>query len=116
MSGAAALAAELLMKLEQEIGGRPIGAVDDEAPADLLGLGADFGAVARDPRLIVLAPVLGATGRDGASPFRLDEFDAPGVREGLLGGIHDLHDVAERSGGRQPGDGLLDLGERAPQV
>src|SRR5882762_5004488 len=93
MSDAAALAAEALMQLEQKFGGRPVGSVNDEAPAEPLGLGTDFGAVARNSRHVVLAPVLGPAGRYGAGPFRLDEFDAPGVREGLFGGIDDLHHV-----------------------
>src|SRR5712671_5957574 len=107
MSEPAALAAESLMELEQELGRRPVGAVNDEAPAEPLGLGADFGAVARNPRLVVLAPVLGPAGRDGAGPFRLDEFDAPSVRESLLGGVDDLHHVTQRSGCRQPAEGRL---------
>ena len=63
MSDAAAVAAEALMELEQEIGRRPVGAVNDEAPAEAVGLGANFGAVALHPRRIVLAPVLGAARR-----------------------------------------------------
>src|SRR5215470_6980704 len=105
MSDAAALAAEPLMQLEQELRWRPVGSMNDEAPAEPLGLGADFGAVARNSRHVILAPVLGPAGPDGAGPLRLDELDAPRVREGLLSGIDDLNHVAQRSGSRQPRDG-----------
>ena len=44
MSNAAAVAAESLMELEQEFGRRQVGPVNDEAPAEPFGLGADFGA------------------------------------------------------------------------
>src|SRR5215467_662580 len=103
MSDAAALAAKSLMQLEQEIGCRPVGAVNDEAPADPFGLGADFCAMACNSRLVILSPVLGPAGCDSAGAFRLDEFDPPRVRKGLLGGVDDLHDVTQRSSCRQPG-------------
>src|SRR5215471_242334 len=116
MPDAATLATQALMQLEQQLGRRPVGPVNDEAPAEPIGLGADFGSVARNSRYVILAPVLGSAGRDGAGPFRFNEFDAPRVRKGLLCGIDDLHHVTERSGCRQPGERRLDLGERAPQV
>src|SRR5258708_38321107 len=97
MSDAAALAAQALMQLEQKLGRRPVGSMNDEAPAEPLGLGTDFGAVARNSRHVVLAPVLGPAGRDGAGSFRLDEFDAPSVRESLLGRAHALHHLDPRS-------------------
>src|SRR5262252_3187495 len=91
MSDAAPLAAKSLMQLEQEIGRRPVGAVDDEAPAEPLGLGADFGAMACNSRLVILAPVLGPPARDIPGPFRLDEFDPPRVRKGPPGRVNDLY-------------------------
>src|SRR5258708_12368599 len=78
------------MQLEQKLGCRPVGSVNDEAPSEPLGFGADFGAVARNSRHVILAPVLGPAGRNGPGPFRLDEFDASSVREGLLGGVAHL--------------------------
>src|SRR5215813_3508442 len=103
MSEAAALGSQALMQLEQDLGRRPVGSVNDEAPAESLGLGTDFGAVARNPRHVVLAPVLGPASRDGTGPLRLDELDAPRVREGLLGRVDDLYHVPQRSGRRHPG-------------
>src|SRR5215470_7131208 len=84
-SGTLASGAELLMQFQQQFGGRPVGAVDDEAPTQPVGLQSDFGAVAFDARRVVLAPGLGTAGRDGAGALRLDEFDAPRIREGFLG-------------------------------
>src|SRR5260370_5656269 len=84
------------MQLEQKLGRRPVGSVNDEAPSEPLGFGADFGAVARNSRHVILAPVLGPAGRDGPGPFWLDEFDAPSVKEGLLGGGADLPPVTQR--------------------
>ena len=48
---AAASGAQLAVQLQQQLGRRPVGAVDGEAPAEPVGLGADLGAVALDPRL-----------------------------------------------------------------
>ena len=82
----------------------------------LLGLDADFVAVALQPRLVVGAPVLGAAGGDLAEAFRLGELDAAGIGEGLLGRIDDLNQMALRAiGGKLRQDGA-DFLDRAPQV
>ena len=67
-------------------------------------------------RLVIGAPVLGAAGGDRAAALRLDEFDAAGIGEGLLGRIDDLHQVALRAAGRELRDRRADLVDRAPQV
>ena len=75
-----------------------VGPVDGKAPSEPVGLGPDFGPVARDPRLIVGLPGLRASDRDLAAALRLDELDAARIREGLFGGIDDLDHVAMRAG------------------
>ena len=81
------------MGCHPELGGGPVGAVDRERPAEPIGLDPDLGAMARHPGFVLLAPGLGAAGRDGAGAFRLEELDAAGIREGLLGRIDDLFGV-----------------------
>ena len=66
--------------------------------------------------LVVGLPGLGAAGRDRAAAFRLDELDAAGIREGLLGRIDDLHDVAVRAGRGELRERLAHLRDRAPEV
>ena len=51
---------------KQQFARPPVGAVNGEAPAEPVGLGADGGAVAGDQALIVVAPGLGAAGGDAA--------------------------------------------------
>ena len=89
--------ADARMQRQQQLVRRAVGAVDGEAPAELGGLGADFVAVAREPRLVVGAPVLGAAGGDLAGAFRLDELDAAGIGEGLFRRIDDLDQMALRA-------------------
>ena len=62
------------MEREQQLVRRPVGAVDDEAPAELVGQRADFGAVACEPLLVVGPPVLGAAGNDFAEYLFIHEF------------------------------------------
>src|SRR3974390_3367410 len=104
-AGAAAPGAERLVQLEQELAGGAIGAMDDEAPAETVGLQADLGAMARDPRRIIVAPGLGPPGCDAAGAFRLDEFDPAGIGEGFLRRVDDLHHMALRAGGGGLGNG-----------
>src|SRR5690348_11571277 len=68
--------AQTRMQCEQEFGRRPVGAMDGEAPAELVGLGADFRAMTRDARLVFMLPGLGAAGGNRARAFGLDELDA----------------------------------------
>src|SRR5215475_4444693 len=89
-----AAAAQPRMQREQQLARRAIGAMDDEAPTEAVGLRTDLVAVACDARLVVGAPGLGAARRYGAGAFRLDELDAARIRKRLLGGIDHLHDVA----------------------
>ena len=56
------IAADAGVQRQQELARRAVGAVDDEAPAEPVGLAADFGAVARDARDVIGAPGL-ARGR-----------------------------------------------------
>jgi len=62
LGAALAIGAELAVQLQQQLAGRPVGAMNDEAPADAVGLGADLIAMPRDARLIVVAPGFGAAG------------------------------------------------------
>ena len=59
-AGAVRAGAHAGMQPQQQVGGRPVGAVDRERPAEPVGLGADLGAVALHPGLVLLAPGLGA--------------------------------------------------------
>ena len=93
-----------------------IGAVDGEAPAELGGFGANFVAVAREPRGVVGAPVLGAAGGDLANTLRLGELDAAGIGEGLFRRIDDLDEMALRAVAGELGQDRADLFDRAPQV
>ena len=65
------------MQREHQFGRRAVGAVNGEAPAELVGFGADFGAMARDALLVVRLPGLGAAGGDRAAAFGLDELTRP---------------------------------------
>ena len=56
------------MQHKQQFAGRPVGAVDGEAPAQPVGFGADLRAVARHQALVIVTPCLGAAGGDGAAP------------------------------------------------
>src|SRR4051812_5063191 len=82
------------MQVEQQLARRPVGAMDDEAPAQAIRLGADFGAVALDALLVLLAPGFGAADRDRVAVLGIDELDAPGERERLFRRIDDLDHVA----------------------
>src|SRR3954452_12198161 len=93
-AGAARPCAHAGVQREQKLARRTVGAVDDEAPAEPVGFGADFGAMALDPRLIFLAPSLRASDGDRVPVLRVDELDPTGEREGLLGGIDDLHHMS----------------------
>src|SRR4051812_20046551 len=75
-AGATRPGAHAGVQREQELARRAVSAVDDEAPAEPVRLGADFGAVALHARLIFLAPGLGAADRDRMAVLRIDEFDA----------------------------------------
>ena len=114
--GAGRRRAHARVQRQQQLGRRPVGAVDGEAPAELVGLGADLGAVARDARLVVGLPGLGAAGRDRAGAFRLDELDAAGIGKGLFRRIDDLHGVAMRAGRRELRERLAHLRHRAPEI
>ena len=94
MSGAAASGAERSCSLSRSsVAGRSVRWMMKLQPSRSV-FGADFGAVALDARRIIRAPGLGPARRDGAGAFRLDEFDAARIREGFLGRVDDLHDVA----------------------
>src|SRR5205807_9669291 len=54
--------------------------LNDEAPAQAIRLGADFGAVALDARLVLVAPGFRTADRDRVPVLRIDELDAPGKR------------------------------------
>src|SRR5262249_56184112 len=82
------------MQREQQLGRRPVGAMDGEAPAELVGFGPDFRAMTRDARLVFSLPGLGAAGGDGACALRLDELDAAGIGKGLFRRIDDLPGMA----------------------
>src|SRR5579862_5968800 len=82
---------------QQELARRTIGAVDDEAPAEPIGLAADFIAVTRNARRVVRFPALGAAGGDAAAALGFDELDAAPIGESLFRRIDDLHDVAMRA-------------------
>src|SRR5215510_590054 len=64
------------MQCEEQLGRCSIGPVDGEAPADLVGVGADLGAMARHQSLIFGAPGFRTPSGDRLAAFRLDELDA----------------------------------------
>jgi len=64
--------------------------VGRKQPVQCVGLGADLVAVQGDAGDVVIGPALGATGGDHAAAFRLDEFDAAGIRKALFGRIDHL--------------------------
>src|SRR5437899_3357767 len=90
--------AEPGVQLEQKVGRGAIGAMDDEAPTETFGLGADFGAMTFDTGRVIRSPRFRPSGRDGAGAFGLDKFDAAVIGEGLFGRVDNLHHVALRSG------------------
>src|SRR6202012_2815832 len=108
--------AELAVEGEEKLTRRTIGAMNDEAPAQAIGLGADFCAVSLDAGHIVGTPGFRASGRDGPTALGLYEFDPARIGKSLLGRINDLHDVAGSAGRRQLGDHLLHASHRTPQV
>ena len=94
---------------EQELVGRAVGAVDGEAPAEPIGLAADFGTMSRNAGDVIRAPVLGAPGSDPAAALGLDELDAAPIWESLFGGIDDLNYVAVSAAAGKLGDGVAHL-------
>ena len=86
-AGAAGAGAHAGVQRQQKLARRTVGAVNDEAPAEPVGLGANFGTVALDARLVLLAPGFGTADRDRMSVLGIDEFHAAGERECLLGRI-----------------------------
>src|SRR6185369_15349876 len=92
-AGAARPCAHAGVQREQKLARRAIGAMDDEAPAEPVGFGADLGAVAFHARLVFVAPGFRAADRDRMAVLRIDELDAAGEREGLLDRIDNLHHV-----------------------
>src|SRR5581483_8915763 len=96
--------------------GRPVGAVDGEAPAQPVGFGADFVAVARDTLFVIAAPGFRAARGNGAVASRLHEFDAAGIGKGFLRRIDDLDDVAAGAAGGKLADGAIDLGNGTPEI
>src|SRR3954468_149582 len=111
-----AICAELAMQLEQQLVGRSIGSMDNEAPAETIRFGTDFGAMALDAGLIILAPALRASSGDGAGAFRFHELDASRVGKGLFRRVDDLDDMAVGAAGRQLGDGPMNVGNRTPEI
>src|SRR5215472_7294058 len=108
--------AELPMQSEEKLTRGTVGAMNDEAPAQAIGLGADFCTVALDAGHIVRTPGFRASGRDGSGPLWLHEFDSTRIGKSFLGRIDDLHDVAGSAGRRKLGDHLVYAGNWAPQV
>src|SRR5215813_2481299 len=100
------------MQREQQFGRRPVGAMDGEAPAELVGLGADLRAMTGDARLVFALPGLGAAGGDGARALGLDELDATGIGKGFFRRIDDLHGVAVGAGCRELSEGGAHLRHR----
>jgi hypothetical protein len=90
--------------------------VDGEAPAELVALGAQGGAVIGHQSLIVAAPGLGAAGGDAAKPFRFNELDPAGIGKSLFRRIDDLDNMATGAIGGQLADGAAEFGDRRPQI
>src|SRR6185312_14747674 len=82
------------MERQQEIGRRPVGAMDGEGPGAQVGFGADRVTVARDQPLVVAAPAFRAARGAAARTVRLDECGTALIREAFSGGIADLPEVA----------------------
>ena len=115
-SQVACAGADAGMQRKQQLAGRTIGAMDDETPAEPVGLSADLVAVAVHTRGVIGAPGFGAARRDAAAAFRLDELDAAPIRECLLGRIDDLHHVAMGAAAGELRDRAAHVADRAPQV
>ena len=81
------------MQDEKEFARRPVGAMNSEAPAAQIGFRTDFGPMSCDDALIVVAPRLGAAGRNAACSFGLDEFNAAGIGKGFFRRIDDLYNM-----------------------
>src|SRR5207237_10095348 len=94
LSAALAAAAKLAMQLKQQLAGWPVGTMNREGPAHPVGFAADFVAVLRDPRLVVVAPGFGAACCDGAGAFRFHELDATSIGKRFFRRIDDLDGVA----------------------
>src|SRR2546430_1411261 len=86
-AGAVGPGAHLSVQPQQQLARGTVGAVNGKSPAQAIGFLADRGAVVVETPLVIRTPGLGTAGRDGAGSLRLDELDAAGVRESLLGQI-----------------------------
>src|SRR5262249_8219143 len=107
--------AQTRMQREQQFGRRVVGAMNGEAPAELVGLGTDFRAVTRHAGLVFALPSLGAAGGDRARAFRLDELNAAGIGKGLFRRIDDLHGMAMGAGGGELRERGAHLRDGAPE-
>ena len=101
------------MQRQHEFARRPVGAMDDEAPAEMIGFGADLGTMALEPLHIIVAPGFGAAGGDAARAFRIEKLDAAVIRERLFRRIDDLQHMAMRARAGELRDLFLHLGRSA---
>jgi hypothetical protein len=81
------------MEHEQKLTGRPVSAMNGEAPAAQIRLRTNFRAMTRNDTLIIIAPGLRAARGDPAGSLGLDEFHAAGIWKAFFRRIHNLDNM-----------------------